>query len=1244
MLTTSAQLPAGLSDAARRNPIPLAPVGLDDKYTSTAGLIYLSGIQALVRLPLIQRQRDLAAGLNTAGFISGYRGSPLGGLDETLWKTDKLLQASHVKFVPGVNEDLAATAVWGTQQVDLIGPARYDGVFAMWYGKGPGVDRCGDVFKHMNHAGTAKHGGVLLVAGDDHGAYSSTLPHQSDHIFSACMIPMLYPCNVQEYLDLGLHAWAMSRFSGCVVGFKALADTVESSASVDADPFRVHIELPTDFVMPPGGLNARLTTETLGIEAKKQEALMQDYKIYAALAYARANQLNRTTIDSPNARLGIIASGKSYLDVLDAMEELGIHEQLAAEIGIRVFKVSMPWPLEPDGVREFARGLDEILVIEEKRQIVEYQLKEQLYNWREGEENRVRPRVIGKFDEKGEWVAPRGEWLLTSKADFSVAQVARVIAGRIARFHTSDRIKARLAFLEAKDAVLTRAVNTPPRPAFYCSGCPHNTSTKVPEGSLALAGIGCHVMATAIYPEHNKTTTHMGGEGAPWIGQAPFSTLTHVFANLGDGTYFHSGYLAIRAALAAKVNMTYKILYNDAVAMTGGQPVDGIISVPMMAQQMAAEGVKRIALVTEDLSRYADRSGLPPIVTLHDRKDMDAVQRALREYAGLSVLIYDQTCAAEKRRRRKKGEYADPAKRLFINDAVCEGCGDCGVQSNCTSIMPLETEFGRKRAIDQSSCNKDYSCVKGFCPSFVTVVGGKLRKNTPSPLQGGGAGISDGMPSACGTDRSYQSDPLGWDGDSEFASQTAVNRDGTTPSLTLPLAEGGDFSLSDPELPSCDVPFNILLNGIGGTGVITIGALLGMAAHLEGKGVSVLDMTGMSQKNGSVTSHIRIAQSPAAIRAQRIATGEADLILGCDMLTAGAHDAIAKMRPGRTHAVVNTHQTPTGEFTRSPDWQFPSAQVRALIEESVGHRADFIDATKLATALMGDSIATNLFMLGFAYQKGAIPVSEGALLRAIELNGVAIESNKTSFLWGRRAAVDPARVERIALPAHPVVLQLPQSLDAFIKRRVAFLTAYQDGAYAARYQALVEQVRAAEARFGAGTRLTMAVAKSYFKLMAYKDEYEVARLHTDSSFVAKLKAQFEGGFTLKFNLAPPLFSRKDEQGHLIKAEYGSWVWHGFKLLARMKGLRGSRLDPFGYTAERRIERQLIVGYRATMLTLLATLDTGNLAAAVAIAGLPEKVRGFGHVKAKAIAEFHSETARLLGSYAARPKDAIEQAA
>ena len=927
----------------------LTTVTLDDKYTATSGAIFLSGIQALVRLPMMQRERDKAAGLDTAGFISGYRGSPLGGLDENLWKAKGHLEAHHIQFVPGVNEDLAATAVWGTQTVDLIGPAKYDGVFSMWYGKGPGVDRCGDVFKHMNHAGTAKHGGVLLVAGDDHGAYSSTLPHQSDHIFSACMIPVLYPCNVQEYLDLGVHGWAMSRYSGCAVAFKALADTVESSASVDADPFRVEVKYPKDFAMPEGGLNTKLSSVPLGQQARAQEALMQDYKIYAALAYARENKLNRTTIDSANARLGIIASGKSYLDVLEALEELGIDEEMAAKVGLRLYKVAMIWPLEPEGVREFAQGLEEILVVEEKRQVVEYQLKEQLYNWRDD----VRPHIVGKFDDKGEWVAPRGDWLLPPKADFSVAQVARVIAGRIARLDldsaTRDLIKARLAFLDAKDAVLQKAITTPFRPAFYCSGCPHNTSTKVPDGSFALAGIGCHVMATSIYPEMNKLTTHMGGEGTPWIGQAAFSQVPHVFQNLGDGTYFHSGYLAIRAAVAAKVNITYKILYNDAVAMTGGQPVDGQTSVPMIAQQMAAEGVKRIALVTEDLSRYADRSNLPALV-------------------------------------------------------------------------------GRKRQINQSSCNKDFSCAKGFCPSFVTVEGGTLKK-----------------------------------------SKAGVSKNG---------ADDGWGELPAPVLPGVEHPYNILINGIGGTGVITVGALMGMAAHLEGKGASVLDMTGMSQKNGSVTSHVKIAATPQRLRAQRIATGEADLILGCDILTTGAADAVSKMRPGRTLAIVNLHEQPTGTFAQQRDWEFPSGDVRALILEAVGGESgvDFVDATKLATALMGDSIATNLFLMGYAWQKGRIPLSEAALLRAIELNGVAVASNKMSFLWGRRAAVDFKRVEKQAIPAQTVVIQMPQSLDSVIKKRVEHLTGYQDAAYASVYEDLVKRVREAESAKGVGQMLAGGVA------------------------------------------------------------------------------------------------------------------------------------------------------------------------
>jgi indolepyruvate ferredoxin oxidoreductase len=1151
-------------------------VTLDDKYTSDRGRVYLTGIQALVRLALVQRRRDLAAGLNTAGFISGYRGSPLGGLDEALWKASKHLEAHHVRFQPGINEELAATAVWGSQQLKLVGDSDYDGVYAMWYGKGPGVDRCGDVFKHMNFSGTARNGGVLLVAGDDHGAYSSTLPHQSDHLFAASMIPVLYPCNVQEYIELGLHGWAMSRFSGCAVAFKALADTVESSASIEADHSNVRIELPKDVVAPPGGMNTRLLQDGLAQQARTLEALMQDYKIYAAIAYARANNLNRTTIDAPRARLGIVASGKSYLDVLEALEELGIDEANAAEIGIRVFKVAMPWPLEPDGIREFSKGLEEILVVEEKRQMVEYQLKEHLYNWH----NDVRPRVIGKFDEAGEWLHPRGQWLLPAKGDFSIAQIARVIAGRVARFHPSDRIKARLAFLEAKEAVLNKAVKTPARPAYYCSGCPHNTSTKVPDGSVALAGIGCHVMATFIYPEHNRTVTHMGGEGATWIGQAPFSKRKHVFANLGDGTYFHSGSLAIRAAVAAKVNITYKILFNDAVAMTGGQPIDGPLSVPQIAQEMSAEGVKRIAVVSEDLSRY-DRSAFPSFVTVHERSALDDVQRELRDYEGVSILIYDQTCAAEKRRRRKKGEYPKATSRVFINETVCEGCGDCGVQSNCVSILPLDTELGRKRMIDQSSCNQDYSCLKGFCPSFVTVEGGaprrtKAPKAAPEPL----------------------------------------------PAPT-PAALG-------------ETPYNILITGIGGTGVITIGALLGMAAHMEGKGTSALDMTGMSQKNGAVTSHVRIARSPDRIRAQRIATGEADLILGCDMLTAGAQDAIAKTRPGRTVAVINLHQQPIGHFAKDADWQFPLSEVQALIDEAVSGRAHFLDATRIATALLGDAIATNLFMLGFAFQKGLVPLQEASILAAIELNGVAIEANKQAFAWGRRAAVDLAAVEKLVTPAQQLVLQLPQSFEKLVERRVAFLTKYQNAAYAQRYRERVEKVRRAEAALGSGEALSKAVAQSLFKLMAYKDEYEVARLYTDGDFAKRLEQTFEGKVRINYHLAPPLLAKRDPQGHLVKRRYGPMMGVAFRMLAPLKFLRGTWLDPFGYTEERRTERHLIAEYEALLDELVTRLTPENLQTAIALAALPQRIRGFGHVKARNIEAVAAERDGLLARLRAEP--------
>ena len=1159
-----------------------APLSLEDKYTQASGRLFLTGTQALVRLAMMQRERDLAAGLNTAGFISGYRGSPLGGFDQALWRAKKHLEAHHVFFTPGVNEELAATAVWGSQQVGLFPGAKYDGVFAMWYGKGPGVDRSGDVLKHANAAGTAKHGGVLLIAGDDHACKSSTLPHQSEHAFDAAMIPVLYPTGVQEIIELGLHGFAMSRYSGCYVAFKTISETLDSSASIELDPSLPAIVLPTDPTAPAAGLNIRWPDAPL-----EQELRLQHDKIYAALAYARANRLNRITIDSPNPRLGIIASGKSYLDVLQALEDLGIDERHAAEIGIRLCKVSMPWPLEPNGIREFAQGLDEILVVEEKRQLIEYQMKEQLYNWRDD----VRPRVIGKYDEHGEWEEHRAEWLLPAAGELTPAMIARVIAARIGKFYTSKIVEARLRFLEAKEAALARPRERAARIPYFCSGCPHNTSTRVPEGSKALAGIGCHYMATWIRPEQTMTFTQMGGEGVPWVGIQPFTGTKHVFANLGDGTYFHSGLLAIRAAVGANVNITYKILFNDAVAMTGGQPVDGPLSVPMITRQVAAEGVKRVRVVTDDVQKYRGVTDLAAGVTVHPREDLDAVQRELREVPGVTVLVYDQTCAAEKRRRRKRGKFPDPPKRVVINELVCEGCGDCGVKSNCLSVVPVETEFGRKRAIDQSTCNKDYSCVNGFCPSFVTVEGGSLRRRGP-------------------------------------------------------VAAGAWPALPEPSLPALERPWGILVTGVGGTGVVTIGALLGVAAHTEGKGIAILDMTGLAQKGGSVYSHIRVARRPGDIHAVRIAAGEASAVIGCDMIVAASDEAIAKMQSGFTRAVINSDVAATGGFTKDPDLRIPGQDLADTIREACGpDAADFVAGGELATALMGDSIATNLFMVGFAWQKGLVPIGREAIERAIDLNGVSVEANKAAFEWGRRAAVDIAAVRKAATPAEalPDSQRRSESLDETVSRRRDFLVRYQDEAYAARYVSAVDRVRAAEAaRVPGSTALAMAVARYLFKLMAYKDEYEVARLYTDGDFAARVASQFEGDYRLVLHLAPPLLAKVDPAtGEPRKKAYGPWMLKAMRALAVLKGLRGTVLDPFGRSEERRTERALIEEYEATLAEIAERLSPGTIGIAVELASVPERIRGYGPVKARHLGEARERREALLAQLrdsAARPKD------
>ena len=1141
----------------------LAAVTLDDKYALEQGRVYMTGTQALVRLPMLMRQRDKARGLNTACFISGYRGSPLGAFDQALWSARRFLANNQIKFQPGVNEELGATAVWGSQQLNLFQGAKVDGVFGIWYGKGPGVDRSIDAIKHANFAGTSRHGGVIALAGDDHACKSSTLPHQSEQAFIHAFMPVISPAGVQEFLDLGLVGWEMSRYSGCWVGFKTIADTIDTSAIVQVGPDRVRTVLPTDFDMPPGGLNIRLHDTPL-----IQEDRMVQWKLDAALAFARANGLDKFVLGAERPRLGIVTVGKSYLDVRQAFDELGINDEMARDLGLGIFKVAMPWPLEPHGIQAFAEGAEEIFVVEEKRSLIEAQLKDQLFNWER------RPRIIGKTDEAG-------KPLLPAKAELSPTTIALEIGRRLEKMGVrNERVAQRMQALEAQ-LRRTTAATTVVRAPFFCSGCPHNTSTAVPEGSRALAGIGCHYM-TVWMDRSTEVFSQMGGEGVQWIGQSEFSNEGHVFANLGDGTYFHSGILAIRAAVASGVNITYKILYNDAVAMTGGQKVDGSLSVHQIARQLEAEGVGRIVVMSDDPEKYGLGQGFPAFTTIEHRDDLDRVQKEMREIKGVSVLIYDQTCAAEKRRRRKRGTFPDPQKRVVINDLVCEGCGDCSTKSNCLSVVPVETEFGRKREIDQSSCNKDFSCLKGFCPTFVTVEGGKLRKPKPAKVA---------------------------------------------------VAE----TLPEPERRTLEQPWNILVTGVGGTGVVTIGAIVAMAAHLESRGCTVLDMAGLAQKGGAVTSHLRIAERPEDIHATRIAAGGADLVLGCDAVVAAGADALSKMAQGRTRAIINTHESVTAAFTKNPDFRFSGQGLAGTVARAVGQDAvDAVDATRLATNLMGDSIATNLFMLGFAYQRGLVPVSFEAIEKAIEMNGAAVKMNTDAFRWGRRAALDLETVTKAATPATVKAEhhKVSETLDEMIRRRVAFMVDYQNQAYADRYLEMVNKVRAKEASVAPGrTELTEAVAKGLHKLMAYKDEYEVARLYTDTGFVDRVKSQFEGDWKLTFHLAPPGIAQVDQHtGQPKKQSFGPWMLTAFRLLKRLKGLRGTALDPFGRTEERRTERRLIEEYRANLEAIVAGLTADNHGLAVEIARIPDQIRGFGHVKDRNLKEAKAKEAQLLQAW------------
>lgn len=1105
----------------------LHDVALSDRFDLEKRTVLLSGIQGLVRLPLMQAARDRAAGHNTAGLVTGYRGSPLGGVDQQMQRAGKELAAANVLFQTGLNEDLAATALWGAQQAELRGEGKYDGVFGLWYGKGPGVDRTGDVFRHANMAGTSALGGVLVAMGDDHTGESSTVLHQSEFALMDALIPILAPAGVQEVLDYGIYGWALSRYSGCWVGIKCLKDTIEVTEVVDGSPERVQITLPTDFDMPEGGLNIRL-----GDQPVTQEARLHDYKRFAAEAFGRANKLDHRVHGNRQARIGIVSSGKSWLDTIHALDLLGIDAAEAERLGITTYKVGMPWPLDMKSMREWSDELDLIICVEEKRKLIEVQIKEAIFDERHGR------RVIG-------WKKENGDLLFTVKGALDPVMIARKLGGLLAEEGvTSERLTKAMEVLDSA-AKADNAEEIAARLPWFCSGCPHNSSTKVPEGSRGYAGIGCHYMVQWMDRE-TIGFTHMGGEGANWIGEAPFSNTKHVFQNLGDGTYNHSGVQAIRAALNAGTNITYKILYNDAVAMTGGQANEGGLDALRIAQEVKAMGVKKIVGVY-DPKEDVDPSKFP--IEMRERTELDAVQRELRDVEGVSVLIYIQTCAAEKRRRRKRGKFPDPDKRIFINPAVCEGCGDCGVQSNCVSILPLETELGRKRQIDQSTCNKDFSCIQGFCPSFVTVQGAKVRKAETTAVQIG--------------------------------------------------------VLPDPVLPTIKGTHNLVITGVGGTGVVTVGALIAMAAHLEGKGAGVMEMAGLAQKGGAVHIHARIAEKPQDISAVRVAVGEADGVIGGDMVVAAGSKTLGLMTRGRTRAVCNSHEIITGEFTHNKEFQLPTDRMGLALRARLGDDAlAMLDASKLSAKVLGDAIYANVLMLGAAWQAGLVPLGFEALMRAVELNGAGVEGNKRAFELGRwaiHAPVEAAKLTQAETPAQE------RSIEERIAYRAERLTAFQNEKLAERFATLVDRAR------GVSDELGLAVAQGYYKLLAYKDEYEVARLHAET-LEAAVAEKFEGVSGLRFHLAPPIMGKKDSQGNPVKTEFGPWMLRAFSLLRHGKVLRGTPLDPFGYSAERKMERALIDQYEADMEEVLRDVDASNHDAAVALALVPLQIRGFGHVK------------------------------
>ena len=1120
-------------------------IKLDDKYKLENGIRFLTGSQALVRLPLVQIRKDKRKKLKTACYISGYRGSPLGGYDQQILKNFDYLKANNIHFQPGINEELAATSLWGTQQSNLRGEGKFDGVFGIWYGKGPGVDRAGDALKHVNLAGTSKNGGVLALMGDDHICESSTTSHQSEFAMVDAMIPFFNPSGVQEILDYGLYGIHLSRQCGCWIGIKCVHDNVSSGATVDLNENRFSIKNVADEILPEDGLNIRLNDTP-----QAKEHRLHYYKIKVVKEFCKINKLNKFIYNFPNSKIGIISTGKSYLDTKEALEKIGIDENLAKQIGIKFLKIAMPWPLENSIIEEFSKGLEKIIVVEEKRSLIETQIKEILFNANKN------TKIVGKLDEQN-------NDLFLSSGSLDPGEIAIKLYQHIKQFHSSDKIQKKVHIINSlvkKNNNLLNIKRTP----YFCSGCPHNTSTKIPENSRAITGISCAYLVQNM-ERNNEGFTQMGAEGASWVGESVFSNTEHVFQNMGDGTYIHSGILSIRHAVAAKTKMTFKILYNDAVALTGGQALDGLPTVAQMSRQLESEGVKEIAIITDQPSKYQSNEKFSINSKVYHRKEIINVQIKLSQINETTAIIYDQTCAAEKRRRIKKSLLPEPNKKIFINEKVCEGCGDCGIQSNCISIVPVETEYGRKRQIDQSNCNKDYSCVDGFCPSFVSIVGDvKLKKNIDNSLM----------------DR--------------------INS-----------------NISEPILPEIKQSYGIMIAGIGGTGVVTIGAILATAAQIDGKGSGVLDMTGLAQKGGAVKSFLKIFNDPKEINSIRLSYGDTNLLMGFDLLVANEDEVLKTLDKQKTKSIINSDEIMTGEFTRDKNFFLPFDKMKENLINILGkNNIDFIPSNTIANKILGDSILSNMFIVGNAYQSGLIPVKANAIEQAIKLNGVSIEENINAFRLGRYSKNNKQEILNLIYEKEKII----NDFDEKFIDRYNFLIEYQNKKYADKYKELVDYVKKYEENINVDVKnFSNAVAINYFKLMSYKDEYEVARLYSNNEFINKINETFEGNFKINFHLAPPIFYKKDKvTGNPLKMTFGSWTMNLFKFISKFKFLRGTYFDLFGYFEERKIERFLINKYKNLIQEICPKLTIDNYSLAVEIASIPDQIRGFGYIKKKNI--------------------------